>query len=98
MPCDSPKRILRGCRLATITVSRPFEHLRVVGRLDAGEHLARFAADVELQLEQLVRAFDVLGVDDARDAQLDLHEVVDRDQSALRSGRSLSALRGRGLG
>jgi hypothetical protein len=23
MPCDSPKRILRGCRLATITVSRP---------------------------------------------------------------------------
>ena len=57
------------------------ERRRIVGRLDAGEHLARAErADVERQLQQLVRAFDMLGVDDVRDAQVDLGEVVDADE------------------
>ena len=38
----------------------------------------RAFADVERELQQLVGAVDVLGVDDARDAQVDLGEVVDR--------------------
>ena len=45
-------------------------------------------ADVERELQQLVGAVDVLGVDDARDAQVDLGEVVDGDRaaSAARAG------------
>ena len=34
-------------------------------------------ADVERELEQLVGAFDVLRIDDPRDAQVDFREVVD---------------------
>ena len=41
------------------------------------------AADVERELEQLVGAFDVLGFDDLRDAQIDLVEVVDGDRCRL---------------
>ena len=36
-------------------------------------------ADVERQAQQLGRAFDLLAVDDLRDAQVDLGEVVDAD-------------------
>src|SRR4029079_15928124 len=49
----------------------------IVCRLDAGEHLAGFGADVELQLEQLLRAFDVFGTDNPGDAQIDFAEIVD---------------------
>ena len=50
---------------------------RIVGLLDAGEHLAGFGADVELQLEQLLRAFDVFGADDPSDPEIDLIEIID---------------------
>ena len=51
---------------------------RAIRRLDAGEHGARpIVADVERELEQFVGAVDVLGVDDSRDAQIDLVEFVD---------------------
>ena len=57
------------------------ELLRVVGGLDAREHGFRRAAEVERELQQLVRAFDRLGVDDLRDAEIDLVEIVDRDRA-----------------
>ena len=63
---------------------------RIVRRLDAGEDRARLpVADVERQLQQLVRTFDVFGIDDARDAQVDLREIVDGD---LRCRGSLGPL------
>ena len=52
---------------------------RIVGRLDACEHLAGLCADVELQLEQLLRAFDVFRAYDSCDAQIDFVEVLDRN-------------------
>jgi len=48
-------------------------------------------ACVERELQELVRALDVLGFDDLRDTEVDFVEVVDRDDS-------LSRLCGRGLG
>ena len=65
----------RGSR-PSASAGRQF--LRLVRGLDAGEHRAMpLFADVERELQQLVGAFDVLGVDDARDAQVDLREIVD---------------------
>src|SRR6185295_11670967 len=55
------------------------ELLGRVRRLDAGENGARAIADIERELQQLVRALDVLGLDDFRDAQVELVEVVDRN-------------------
>ena len=53
---------------------------RIVGRLDAGEDVARpLRAEIEREPDQLVGALDVLCVGDARDAQIDLGEVVDRN-------------------
>ena len=54
------------------------ELVGVLGGFDAGKDVARFFfADVECQAYQFVRAFDMLGVRDARDAQVDFHEIVD---------------------
>jgi hypothetical protein len=71
MPSEMPNFILRGARLATIMVRRPSSLLGSVGALDAGEHVALLVADVQGQAQQLVGAFDVLGLDDQRDAQVD---------------------------
>mmetsp|Transcript_31905 Transcript_31905/g.74920 ORF Transcript_31905/g.74920 Transcript_31905/m.74920 type:complete len:389 (-) Transcript_31905:1741-2907(-) len=57
-----------------------FEVGGLVGGLDAAEDIAGLAlADVKRQAQQLVGAFDVLGLDDLGDAQVDLSEVVDLD-------------------
>ena len=82
MPSEMPKRILRGLRFASTSVRRPTQLLGRVRRADAGEHRALSVADVERQLQQLVRAFDRLGSDDLRDAQIELREVFDRDFAA----------------
>ena len=51
----------------------------LVGALDPGEDVAGAAfAEVERQLQELRRTIDLLAVDDLRDAQVDLREVVDR--------------------
>src|SRR2546421_3376037 len=62
------------------------EILRLVRRLDAGEDdampgaaVAPGFADVQRQLEELVRAIDGLRVDDAGDAEIDFGEVVNRE-------------------
>src|SRR5688572_3415456 len=57
----------------------PFELLRGIGGLDAGEHGARRAAQIEGQLEQLVGPFDRFGPGDLRHPQVELVEVVDTD-------------------
>ena len=63
MPSLRPNFILRGARLATIDGQLADQLLGLVGRLDAGEHVARARAfaDVERQPQQLGRAFDALG-------------------------------------
>ncbi len=48
---------------------------RFIGRLDAGEDIAGFAADIQGQLQEFVGAFDMFGLDDPRDAQVDLGEI-----------------------
>ncbi len=53
--------------------------LRLVGRLDAGEHLTLLITQVKLQTQQFVGAIDGLGVDDACHAQFDVEKVIDAD-------------------
>ena len=71
---DRPNFILRGARLATITVMRPFDVFRVVGRFDAGEHGARlgFLPMSSVSFNSFVGTFDMFGIDDLRNAQVDL--------------------------
>ena len=96
MPSDRPNFILRGARFATIGVSRPTRSSGSYADLmPANTVRVRRLADVERQLDQLVGAVDVLGVDDARDAQVDLGEVVDRDR-CRRAGVVDRWLRGAG--
>ncbi len=59
------------------------EAVRFVRGLDAREYLALAVADVERQREQLVGTLDGFGLHDFRDAQVDLHEVIDRDHVVL---------------
>src|SRR5439155_8356571 len=61
--------------------------------LDPGEHRARPVARVERELQELVRAVDVLGFDDFRDAEVELVEIIVGDDSLSRCRR-----RGRGCG
>jgi hypothetical protein len=84
MPSEVPKRILRGARLATTTVSRPTQLLGRVRLANAREHRAAFLAQVHDQPEQLVRALDSSRLDDARDAQVDASEVFDADLRGCR--------------
>src|SRR3990170_3700393 len=72
----------------------PLELRRLVGGLDAGEHLARGAAEIERQPQQLVGAIDALGAGDSRHAQVELVEVLDADRVA--HGRLLGGLQFRG--
>ena len=52
----------------------------IVGRLDASEDIARLGlADVQRQLQQLVRARHMVRLDDAGDAQVDPGEILDAD-------------------
>src|SRR5207249_11766197 len=52
----------------------------LVRGFDAREHRAVTAvADVEGELQEPVGAVDLLGIDDARDAEIDLRKVVDAD-------------------
>ena len=72
----------------------PDQLRRVAGRLDPREDVAGTpVADVEREPQQLVRPRDRLGGDDARDAQVDAREVVDRDGGRARrwlvGGRSV---------
>ena len=53
------------------------ERLRLVGLGDAGDERALLGADVDRQLQQLLRLLHAFGGQHLRDAQLDLHEVVD---------------------
>ena len=53
---------------------------RGVSGFDAGEYGAGFVAQIEGQLEQFVGAFNMFGVGDAGDAQVDFGEVVDTDE------------------
>ena len=53
-------------------------------------------AYVEGELQQLVGAIDVLGVDDARDTEVDLRKIIDRNLRGAR--RSSVPGRGRRLG
>ena len=48
---------------------------------DAGEDLALFVAEVDLEAEELVGLGDALGDDDLGDAEIDFGEVVDGDLS-----------------
>ena len=51
--------------------------LRCIGALDAGEDVARLTAEIEGEAQQFLGALDVFGLFDARDAQVDLGEVVE---------------------
>jgi len=53
-----------------------------IARADPGDHLPLLGAEVHLHDEQPVRVRVRLGREHAPDAQLDLAEVVDRDQGA----------------
>jgi len=52
---------------------------QLLGRLDVREYRALRAAETNGQFEELVRTIDVLGVNDAGDAQIDLAELLDAD-------------------
>ena len=53
---------------------------------DAGEDLAGFVAEVDLEAEKLVGFGDVFGDDDAGDAEIDFDEVVDGDLRGVWEG------------
>ena len=59
------------------------EAARIVCGLDTGKYVARRVAEIERQRQEFVSAFDRLGLLDARDAQIDFHEVVDADRVVL---------------
>jgi hypothetical protein len=64
-----------------------FFRLAVAGA-DAGEDLARAeVAGVELEAQQLVRAFDEFAREHLADAQVELREIVDRDGRGARGCR-----------
>ena len=84
MPSDTPKRILRGARLAMNTTWRPDQRFRfAVAGADAREDLplAQFAG-VELEAQQLVRALDESALEHLADAQVELGEIVDADDAS----------------
>ena len=54
-----------------------------VRAFDARDDLARFVADLDLYLHELPALLDWLGLDDARDPQLHLHEVGELDLVGL---------------
>ena len=62
MPCETPKRILRGARLAITTTRRPVSCSGAIGGADAGEHRALLAAQIQRQPQQLVGALHQLGL------------------------------------
>ena len=92
MPSDTPKRILRGARFATTTREPADQLLRCVGGADAREHRALLAAEVDVEPQQLVGAVDQFGRVDARDAQVDPRELVDR-----RCGSAVGRAQARGV-
>ena len=61
----------------------PDEAVGLIGCLDAGEHRAQAVAEVEFLLVQLVCSFDRAGPGNARDAQVDLHEIINRDRRVI---------------
>ena len=61
MPFDSTPMSFAGFRFATSTTFRPTSASGVVGLGDAGHDLPRLVAEVHLQLQQLLRARDLLG-------------------------------------
>ena len=62
MPCDSMPRSLRGCKIGDDHHFASDQLLRLVGFGDAGHDGARLGlADIDLQVQQLVGAFDALG-------------------------------------
>ena len=80
MPSDRPNFICRGAGWRPDDQPAD-ELLGLVGRFDAGEDLPlHVAAEAERELEQLLRLRHFFGRDHAGDAQIDLGEVVDRDQ------------------
>ena len=56
----------------------------IVGGFDAGKNVARiFLANIQGQAHQLVGAFDVFGVGNAGDSQVDLHEVINAAEDVV---------------
>ncbi len=51
----------------------------MVGGLDAGEYIPGLATQVQGQLQQFVRAFHRLGLDDLRHSQVELGKVFEVD-------------------
>ena len=51
---------------------------------DAGEDLALFIAEVDLEAEKLVGLGDALSNDDLRDTKIDLDEIIDGDLRGIR--------------
>ena len=82
MPFDSTPISFAGFRLNTMTtVRRPALPARTLRRCPATS-VPLLAADVDLQLHQLVRFRHAFGREHLRDAKLDLHEVVDGNLAA----------------
>ena len=66
---------------------RPADELLGLIRLgDAGDDRPLLGADIDLQLHQLLRLRHGLGLEHLGHAQLDLHEVVDRDARSSAAG------------
>src|SRR5210317_1129943 len=53
---------------------------RIVRRLDTGEHVTLLVTQIQRQGKKFVGAFNRLGMRNARNAKVDLHEVVDADE------------------
>ena len=98
MPSDTPKRILRGARLATTTTWRPTSCAgSYAERMPAKIVRLSSSTQVDRQLEQLVRAFDELRRIDTRDPQVDLAEFLDRDRGRPGSAAAAGLFAGTGF-
>lgn len=87
MPFNWNPHQLGGLQVGNDADRSANEHIRLVGLGDASDDGALLGADIDAELHQLFRIWHALGREDFRHAQVDLHEVVNRD-----------AVVGRGLG
>ena len=62
---------------------------RLIGGLDPGKYLPLRVAEIQRQRQQLVGARHRFRFLDARDTQVDLHEVVDADRVLVAGRRSV---------
>src|SRR6185437_4147327 len=66
------------------------ELLRFIGESDSGNDAAQFRfADIDFEMEELIRAFDCFGGFHFDDAQIDFGKIVNRDQGLRKGLRGL---------